>query len=104
VGIHVYCRQRNGKVERGGIKLNEKILESLEKWCIHEEEELDLREKNLGKEGIKYLSKHKWANLVSLNLCNFYLIQLEMDLKPILRNTSNEDTGRTSPTSILEAM
>lgn len=68
VGLHLFCRQRNGHVERGGIQLSGHILRELEKWCLREEEELDLREKGLGKEGLKYLSKHKWNNLVSLNL------------------------------------
>jgi hypothetical protein len=74
VGIHLFCRQRNGKVERGGIKLDENILKNIEKWCVREEEELDLREKGLGKEGLKHLSKYKWTNLVSLNLCKSSLI------------------------------
>jgi hypothetical protein len=69
VGIHLFCWQRNGRVERGGILLNEQVLKNLEKWCVRNEEEIDLREKNLGKEGLKHLSKHKWSNLVSLNLC-----------------------------------
>lgn len=74
VGMHLFCRQRNGKVERGGIKLDENMLKNIEKWCVCEEEELDLREKGLGKEGLKYLSKYKWSNLVSLNLCITFVI------------------------------
>ena len=29
VGIHIFCRQRYGKVERGGIKLTEKMQQDL---------------------------------------------------------------------------
>lgn len=38
VGIHLFCRQRNGQIERGGIKLDEQMLKNMEKWCIREEE------------------------------------------------------------------
>jgi hypothetical protein len=95
VGIHLFSRQKNGKVERGGIKLTEEIQKDLEKWCLRDEEEIDLREKDLGKEGLKHLSKHQWNNLVSLNLCNFSPIQSATTSKPTLPNTSREDIGKT---------
>jgi hypothetical protein len=37
VGIHLFCRQRHGKVERGGIKLTEKMQQNFEKWCMRDE-------------------------------------------------------------------
>lgn len=36
VGIHVYSRQREGKIERGGIRLTEKVFKYFEKWCTIE--------------------------------------------------------------------
>lgn len=62
---------------------------------MRDEEEIDLREKGIGKEGLKHLSKHKWSNLVSLNLCNICSIQPVTASKTMLPNTSREDTGKT---------
>lgn len=33
IGLHVYCRQKNGHVERGGLRLDAHVLSSLGKWC-----------------------------------------------------------------------
>lgn len=37
VGMHIFCRQRQGAVERGGIKLSENMFCYLKRWCILEE-------------------------------------------------------------------
>jgi hypothetical protein len=49
VGIHIFCRQRNGKVEKGGIKLTMNMMERVKKWCLLTTESIDLREKEIGK-------------------------------------------------------
>ncbi len=95
VGIHIFCRQKHGKVERGGIKLSEKILKDLEKWCMRDEEEIDLGEKDLGKDGLKHLSRHKWSNLTSLNICRYSSIQPATTSKETRPNISKEGTGKT---------
>jgi Ran GTPase-activating protein (RanGAP) involved in mRNA processing and transport len=65
--------------------LTEEIHKDIEKWYLRDEEEIDLREKDFGKEGLKHLSKHQWDNLVSLNLCNF---------SPIQRNNFEANTAK----------
>jgi hypothetical protein len=45
VGMHIFCRQRNGKVEKGGIKFTMTMLEKMKKWCLLTTESLDLHEK-----------------------------------------------------------
>lgn len=36
IGMHVFCRQKNGHVERGGFRLDDRVLSSLGKWCARE--------------------------------------------------------------------